>query len=142
MKINKYMYIHIYIYIYIHIYVTEVENGQTPSEQKNVLMTSHSCHVKSSSPPWKLLTSSRPVVAAKNAPKRTRRCTSLPHQGVPGFQRSIPLKSTHPYAIPHPSDAPGRMAAIPWRLPGSRMLSINLSIRQSNCSHASHAPVF
>jgi len=81
---NIHTYIYIYIYIYIHIYVTEVENGQTPSEQKASWWWSHTCYVKSSSPPWKLFTSSRPLVAAKKkAPKRTRRCTSLPHQGVP-----------------------------------------------------------
>ena len=111
--------------------------AQHPASKNHVLMTSDSHHVTSSWPPWKLLTSSRPLVAAKNAPKRTRQCISLQHQGVPA-PTSL-KKSTHHKAILHPSDASGRVAAI---LPGSRMLSINPSIRQSNCSHASHAAVF
>ena len=37
LHIKIYTYIYIHVYIYIHIYVTEIENGQTPSEQKNVL---------------------------------------------------------------------------------------------------------
>ena len=57
--------------------------AQHPLSKNYVFMTSDSHHVTSSWPPWKLLTSSRPLVAAKNAPKRTRRCISLQHQGVP-----------------------------------------------------------
>ena len=129
----KNIYIYIYTYIYIHTHICNRSRKWLNTQRaETFLKTRDPHHLTSSWPSWKLFTSSRPLVAAKNAPKQTRRCVSLQQS-----RRSSPhifKKSTHQPAVPHPSDARDRLAAT--ARPRPRMLSINPSIRQSNCSHA------
>jgi len=80
----KNIYIYIYTYIYIHTHICNRSRKWLNTQRANtILMTRDPHHLTSSWPSWKLFTSSRPLVAAKNAPKQTRRCISLQHQGVP-----------------------------------------------------------
>ena len=126
-----------HIYIYIQIYLTKVENGQTPSEQTNVSMTTHLRHSKTAARRPGSSSHLADFLSQQKTRPNKNDDAHLCH--IQAYQRPTLFKFTHPPAIPHPFHASGRVAAI---LPGSRMLSINPSIRQSNCSHASHAPVF
>ena len=81
---HKNIYIYIYTYIYIHTHICNRSRKRLNTQRANtILMTRDPHHLSSSWPSWKLFTSSRPLVTAKNAPKQTRRCISLQHQGVP-----------------------------------------------------------